>query len=157
QEKESLKKILTHLQVQNAKFKIQKPILLKIAPDLTWPQIDDVIDLATEINLDGLVATNTTINREELTTDHSVLTGIGAGGLSGKPLQQTSTNIVQYIHQKTKGAIPVIGSGGIFTAADAQNKFSAGASLIEVWTGFVYEGPFIVRNICNQLAQTTNK
>ncbi len=157
QEKESLKKILTHLQIQNSKFKIQKPILLKIAPDLTWPQVDDVIDLAIEINLDGLVATNTTLNRDELATHQSLLTAIGAGGLSGKPLQQASTEIVKYIHQKTKGAIPVIGSGGIFTAADALDKFSAGASLIEVWTGFIYEGPFIVRNICNQLKQTINK
>ena len=151
QEKESLKKILEHLQIQNSKFKIQKPILLKIAPDLSWPQIDDVIDLAKEIRLDGLVATNTTISREELTTHHSLLTAIGTGGLSGKPLQQQSTEIVQYIHQKTNGAIPVIGSGGIFTASDAQKKIAAGASLIEVWTGFIYEGPFIVKKICGQL------
>ena len=151
QEKDALKKILTHLQDLNKTFSVQRPILLKIAPDLTEAQIDDVIDLAKEINLDGLVATNTTISREGLTTDHSQLTTIGAGGLSGKPLTQRSTEVLQYIHQKTGGAIPVIGSGGIFTATDAAHKIAAGASLIEVWTGFIYEGPTIVKNISKGL------
>lgn len=150
QEKESLKKILTHLQSMNHSFEIQKPILLKIAPDLTWEQIDDVIDLANEINLDGLVATNTTISRDQLKTPNSKLETIGAGGLSGKPLQDRSTEIVKYIRQKT--AIPVIASGGIFTGNDAKEKLQAGASLVEVWTGFIYEGPFIVKRICKELA-----
>lgn len=151
QEKEALKKILTHLQGLNKNFTTQKPILLKIAPDLTLPQIDDVIDLAKEIHLDGLVATNTTISREGLLTPSSQLTAIGAGGLSGKPLLNHSTEIIQYIHQKTAGTIPIIGSGGIFTGSDAKQKLAAGASLIEVWTGFIYEGPFIVKNICQKL------
>jgi len=150
QEKESLKKILTHLQSLNRSFEIQKPILLKIAPDLTWEQIGDVIDLANEINLDGLVATNTTISRDQLQTPNSKLQTIGAGGLSGKPLQKSSTEIVNYIHQKTN--IPVVASGGIFTGTDAKEKLKAGASLVEVWTGFIYEGPFIVKRICSQLA-----
>jgi dihydroorotate dehydrogenase len=152
QEKEALKKILTHLQAMNKIFAQQRPILLKIAPDLTWEQIDDVIDLAKEIKLDGLVATNTTISREGLTTDPSQLTSIGAGGLSGKPLKERSTEIIRYIHQKTGGQIPIIGSGGIFTADDAAEKLAAGASLIEVWTGFIYEGPTIVRKLLKSMS-----
>jgi dihydroorotate dehydrogenase len=151
QEKDSLRKILTHLQQLNKNFEDQKPILLKIAPDLSPEQIDDVIDLAKEINLDGLVATNTTINREGLKTSTAEVDTIGAGGLSGKPLTQRSTDVVKYIHEKTAGNIPIIGSGGIFTRDDAKKKFDAGASLIEVWTGFIYEGPHIVRNICRHL------
>ncbi|RYZ29128.1 MAG: quinone-dependent dihydroorotate dehydrogenase [Chitinophagaceae bacterium] len=157
QEKESLRKILTHLQKLNKTFSIQRPILLKIAPDLTNEQIDDVIDLAKEINLDGLVATNTTISREGLATDHSQLANIGAGGLSGKPVEERSTSVVSYIHQKTNGAIPVIGSGGISTAEDAKKKMDAGATLVEVWTGFIYEGPFIVRNICESFSSFYNQ
>jgi dihydroorotate dehydrogenase len=151
QEKDALKKILTHLQALNANKAKQKPILLKIAPDLTITQIDDVIELAIEIKLDGLVATNTTISREQLQTPDSELQAIGAGGLSGKPLQKKSTEIVDYIHQQTKGTIPIIGSGGIFTDNDASEKLNTGASLIEVWTGFIYEGPFIVKNILKSL------
>ncbi|MER3469851.1 MAG: dihydroorotate dehydrogenase (quinone) [Chitinophagaceae bacterium] len=152
QEKEALKKILTHLQLLNKNFEKQRPILLKIAPDLTFEQIDDVIALATEINLAGLVATNTTIARDKLITEQSQLTSIGAGGLSGKPLQQKATEIIHYIHQKTGATIPIIGSGGIFDAADAEEKMKAGASLVEVWTGFIYEGPSIVKKICNNIA-----
>ncbi|HEU4634233.1 MAG TPA: quinone-dependent dihydroorotate dehydrogenase [Flavisolibacter sp.] len=151
QEKDSLSRILTHLQQLNQGFTEQKPILLKIAPDLTLSQTDDVIELAQKINLDGLVATNTTISREELKTPDAELQTVGAGGLSGRPLQKHSTKIVQYIHQKTNGSIPVIGSGGIFTGEDARQKFSAGAVLVEVWTGFIYEGPFIVKRICKAL------
>jgi dihydroorotate dehydrogenase len=152
QEKDSLKKILSNLQTQNAKTKKPKPILLKIAPDLSWQQIDDVIALALEIKLDGLVATNTTISREELRTNYSKLTTIGNGGLSGLPLQKHSTEIAQYIYQKTNGQIPIIASGGIFTSTDAQEKINAGASLVQVWTGFIYEGPAIVKNICKDLS-----
>lgn len=150
QEKESLKKIMTHLQSMNHSFEIQKPILLKIAPDLSSDQIDDVIGLAKEIDLDGLVAANTTIGRNQLQTPDVTQQTIGAGGLSGKPLQRLSTDMVKYIHQKTD--IPVIASGGIFTGNDAKEKLDAGASLVEVWTGFIYEGPFIVKRICKELA-----
>jgi dihydroorotate dehydrogenase len=148
QEKDALHKILSNLQVQNLKFKTQKPILLKIAPDLSFEQIDDVIDLALEIKLDGLVATNTTISREQLKTGKTSLDNIGAGGLSGLPLKKRSTEIVSYIQQRTKGQLPVIASGGIFTGTDAKEKLEAGASLVQVWTGFIYEGPGIVKNIC---------
>jgi dihydroorotate dehydrogenase len=149
QEKDALHKILTNLQSQKLKVKSQKPILLKIAPDLTNEQLDDVINLALEIKLDGLVASNTNINR--LLTHDSQLTTIGAGGVSGLPVKARSTEIVKYIHQKTNGQIPVIASGGIFTGADAKEKIEAGASLVQVWTGFIYEGPGIVKQICKSL------
>ncbi len=152
QEKESLKKILTNLQSQKSKAESQKPILLKIAPDLTNEQIDNVIALALEIKLDGLVVSNTTVNRENLQTANRKLQTIGNGGLSGLPLKQRSTELVKYIHQQTNGQIPIIASGGIFTGDDAKQKIDAGASLVQVWTGFIYEGPRIVKRICKHLA-----
>lgn len=165
QEKEALRKILTNLQIQNAILMNlpgrpagPKPILLKIAPDLNNEQLDDIIDLAIEIKLDGLVASNTTIGREQLTTSNARLSRIGAGGLSGLPLKERSTEIVKHIHQKTclalrqaNSKIPIIASGGIFTGADAKEKIDAGASLVQVWTGFIYEGPGIVKQICKSL------
>ncbi len=152
QEKEPLKKILTHLQMLNKNFAEQKPILLKIAPDLTQTQIDDVIHLAQEIHLDGLVAANTTIDRGNLIISNAELETIGAGGLSGLPLKRRATEMVSYISQKTNGSMPIIASGGIFTGADAKEKLDAGASLVQVWTGFVYEGPAIVKKITSYLA-----
>jgi dihydroorotate dehydrogenase len=152
QEKESLRKILTHLQLLRSQKTFQKPILLKIAPDLTQAEIDDVIDLAQEIKLDGLVAANTTISRDALSENSKVISEkIGAGGLSGRPLKERSTEIVKYIFQKTNGQIPIIASGGIFTGADAKEQLEAGASLVQVWTGFIYEGPSIVKKIYKEL------
>ncbi len=151
QEKDALHKILTNLQSQNSKLKNQKPILLKIAPDLMQEQIDDVIELALEIKLDGLVASNTTISRDQLQTTNHKLQTIGAGGLSGLPVKKISTEIVSYISGKTKGQLPIIASGGIFTGNDAKEKIDAGASLVQVWTGFIYEGPGIVKQICKSL------
>ena len=151
QEKESLRKILTHLQMLRLQKLKHKPILLKIAPDLTHEQLDDVIDLATEIKLEGLVTTNTTISRDNLLTNEAQVNAIGAGGLSGLPLKQKSLAIVQYVHKKTNGQIPIIASGGIFTGADATEKLNAGATLVQVWTGFIYEGPAIVKKICNSI------
>lgn len=151
QEKESLRKILMHLQMINNGKARSKPILLKISPDITREQLDDVIDLALEIKLDGLVATNTTTSREWLRTTDSRLTEIGSGGLSGQPLKERSNPIIRYIHSKTRGSIPIMASGGIFTGDDALEKFTAGASLIQVWTGFIYEGPGIVKKIAKAL------
>jgi len=155
QEKESLRKILRHLQMINNGKAVAKPILLKIAPDLTQEQLDDVTDLALEIKLDGLVATNTTIDREGLEHDLRIGT-LESGGLSGKPLQKRSTDVVKYIYNKTKGEIPIIASGGIFTGPDAREKFDAGALLVQVWTGFIYEGPGIVKHICKHLTKINN-
>jgi dihydroorotate dehydrogenase len=151
QEKDALKKILGNLQTINHQQKFPKPLLLKIAPDLNWQQIDDVISLASEIQLSGLVVSNTTISRENLQTSDKELQKIGAGGLSGAPLKKRSTEIVRYISQKTNNTIPVIASGGIFNSADAKEKINAGASLVQVWTGFIYEGPAIVKKILSGL------
>ncbi|MBP6023677.1 quinone-dependent dihydroorotate dehydrogenase [Ferruginibacter sp.] len=156
QEKDALRKILENLQMLNAEKDKPKPILLKIAPDLSKAEIDDVIDLALEIKLDGLVATNTTIYRKLPNTSPKVLEQLGPGGLSGLPLKNKSTEIIKYIAQKTNGQIPIIASGGIFTGADAKEKLNAGASLVQVWTGFIYEGPAIVKRICNELKTTGN-
>ncbi len=150
QDKDALRKILLHLLMINNGKAQAKPVFLKIAPDLSKEQIDDVIDLAMEIKLDGLVATNTTISREGL-SEKSIELAKEAGGLSGLPLQQRTTEIVSYIHQKTQGQLPIIASGGIFTGTQAQEKLKAGGSLIQVWTGFVYEGPGIVKKICKVL------
>jgi dihydroorotate dehydrogenase len=149
QEKESLREIFEVLLARNKKFARPKPILLKIAPDLTMEQVDDVIELAKEIKLDGLVVSNTTVSRDSLSEKSKRKSASKeVGGLSGLPVRKRSTELVKYIHQKTNGTVPIIASGGIFTPADAQEKLDAGASLVQVWTGFVYEGPGIVKNIC---------
>ncbi len=152
QEKSSLLKILSNLQNINQGRINTKPLLLKIAPDLTVGQLDDILELCSEVKLSGLVATNTTISRANLVTNKNTVDEIGAGGLSGAPLKSTSTQMVQYINRHTSGKLPVIASGGIFTGSDAKEKFDAGASLVQVWTGFVYQGPAIVKNICDYLA-----
>lgn len=150
QEKESLRKIFSELQNLN---KNNKPILLKMAPDLELHDLDDIIELTAEIKIDGLVATNTTIDRSLLNgLNFERAKKIGAGGLSGKPLFEKSTQILQYLHKGIAGRIPIIASGGIFTGTDAQIKMEAGASLVQVWTGFIYEGPSIVKNICKSLS-----
>jgi dihydroorotate dehydrogenase len=152
QEKDSLKKILSQLQEQNQGKAKPKPLLLKIAPDLTKEQLDDIVALSFETGLSGLVATNTTIGRANLHTSPQKIETIGAGGLSGKPVRERATEVVTYLAQQTAGKVPIIASGGIFTGADAKEKLDAGASLVQVWTGFVYEGPAIVKNICRYLA-----
>ncbi len=156
QEKDALRLILVNLQSVNTELAAKlntrsKPLLLKIAPDLNGQQLDELIALSLEIGLDGLVAANTTISREKLLTPAAELEAIGAGGLSGAPLKERSTSIVKYIQGKTGGSIPLIASGGIFTGEDAKEKFQTGASLVQVWTGFIYEGPFIVSRICRKL------
>lgn len=148
QDKEPLKKLLTRLQDINHELGKPKPILLKIAPDLSLQQLDEIVDLVLEINLDGMIASNTTISRDDLQTNKNTLKAIGEGGLSGFPVQKRSTEIVRHICQRAKGKFPVIASGGIFTAEDAKEKLVAGAALVQVYTGFVYEGPDIVKNIC---------
>ena len=152
QEKESLSKILTHLQEVREGYAVRKPLLLKIAPDLTTGQLDDVIELAMQINLDGLVVANTTLDRTMLSDAGKIISSeAGAGGLSGIPVRQKSTEMIVYIQDKTQGKIPIIGVGGVFKAADAREKMDAGAGLVQVWTGFIYEGPTIAANIVNGL------
>jgi dihydroorotate dehydrogenase len=150
QEKESLRKIFSELQNLN---KNSKPILLKIAPDLETSALDDIIALTNEVNIDGLVATNTTIDRSLLNTlNQEKAKKIGAGGLSGQPLLEKSNEVLKYLHKGISGRIPIIASGGVFTGADAASKINAGASLVQIWTGFIYEGPMIVKNICQHLS-----
>ncbi len=152
QEKDSLRKILSHLIAINKTHSSPKPLLLKIAPDLTDTQLDDVIDLSLELQLHGLVVANTTISREGLSLKgEKAAENIGAGGLSGLPLRNKATAVLKYIIEKTGDRIPVIASGGIFTAQDANDKLKTGADLIQVWTGFIYEGPLIVKKICKGL------
>ncbi|TAG31535.1 MAG: quinone-dependent dihydroorotate dehydrogenase [Sphingobacteriia bacterium] len=153
QEKDALRKIFAELQNDNQGYAKPKPLLLKIAPDLNQSQLDDIVSLSLEMQLSGLVATNTTIDRSNLTAASEQLSeAIGMGGLSGKPVQARSTEVVAYLAEQTGYTIPIIASGGIFTGADAKEKINAGAALVQVWTGFVYEGPSIVKNICTYLA-----
>ncbi len=147
QDKEPLTKLLKSLKLLNAKKKSPKPILLKIAPDLSNEQLDDIVAIVNETEIDGLIATNTTINRNNLKTDSSTLTNIGLGGLSGKPLHKRSLEVVSYLSKKSNKSFPIIGVGGIHTPEDAIAMLNAGASLVQVYTGFVYEGPGIVKRI----------
>jgi dihydroorotate dehydrogenase len=152
QEKDALQEILLQVQTVNKELNPKpKPVLLKIAPDLSENQIDDCLDLARQINLDGIVATNTTIERIKLKTSNHALEKIGAGGLSGSPLREKSTEIVRHIKSRCGEAFGIVGSGGIFTAEEAAEKLKAGAVLVQVWTGFIYEGPAITRRILQYL------
>lgn len=146
QDKGPLTAILDELQTRNQKKANPKPILLKIAPDLTDSQLDDIVDIIKDTKTDGVIATNTTISREGLKTDKSITDEMG--GLSGKPVKQRSTEVIKYLHTKSNGSFPIIGVGGIQTAQDAIEKLEAGASLVQVYTGFIYEGPSMVKNIC---------
>ncbi len=147
QEKEPLTQLLNGLQALNAKKGSPKPILLKIAPDLTKEQLDDIVDITRDTKIAGLIATNTTVSRNGLRTNWKKVNAIGAGGLSGKPVAQKSTEVIRYLSSKLNGEVPIIGVGGILTAQDAIEKMEAGASLVQVYTGFVYEGPALVKQI----------
>lgn len=151
QEKEPLLQLLNTLQQANNSKSKRKPILLKIAPDLTDEQLNDIIDIVRESKIDGVIATNTTIAREPLQTSKQEVESIGAGGLSGKPLTHRSTEVIRYLKQHSNNTFPIIGVGGIHTAQDAIDKLNAGADLVQVYTGFIYEGPGIARAICTGL------
>lgn len=152
QDKEPLTNLLNTLQEMNHK-KRPKPLLLKIAPDLTQEQIDDIISIVQTTNIDGLIVSNTTIDRKGLKTNAKEVEDIGAGGLSGKPLRDKSTQMIQYIHDKSGGKIKMIGVGGIHSGKSAVEKLKAGASLVQIYTGFVYEGPSLVKNINRAIKQ----
>ncbi len=154
QEKDPLKKILnalTHLRHQlvhePGHVRGKKPVLLKIAPDLSETQLDDIIEIVKETGIDGIVATNTTIGRENLQTSDRKIKKIGAGGLSGKVLDKRSTEVIRYIQTRSEGTIPVIGVGGIHDVTSASDKLKAGASLLQLYTGFIYGGPTLVKKI----------
>ncbi|PSR53341.1 dihydroorotate dehydrogenase (quinone) [Adhaeribacter arboris] len=147
QDKEPLQHLLSELQNRNQSKPQAKPLLLKIAPDLNQNQLDDIIQIAITTQLSGLIATNTTISRNNLLTSQAEVSAMGAGGLSGKPLTQRSTEIIRYLRQHLPQNIRLIGVGGIMTASDALEKLDAGADLIQLYTGFIYEGPGLVRQI----------
>jgi dihydroorotate dehydrogenase len=147
QEKGPLTELLLRLKKLNATKSNPRPILLKIAPDLTDGQLDDIIDIVKSTKIDGVVATNTTISREDLRTPDSELKTIGAGGLSGKPLTKRATEVIRYLSEKSGKSFPIMGVGGIHSAEDAIEKLEAGACLVQLYTGFIYEGPAIAKRI----------
>ncbi|NET49649.1 MAG: quinone-dependent dihydroorotate dehydrogenase, partial [Merismopedia sp. SIO2A8] len=154
QASEQLAPILSALQSANDDH---KPILLKIAPDLEWDAIASILDVIQQYQLAGIIATNTTIGRDGLTTSKIRRTGRSpqeeAGGLSGRPVRQRSTEVIRFIYQETQGQLPIIGVGGIFTPDDAWEKITAGASIVQVYTGWIYEGPWMVRRMLMGLLQ----
>ncbi|GAA4365168.1 quinone-dependent dihydroorotate dehydrogenase [Hymenobacter saemangeumensis] len=153
QEKKPLIELLQQVQARNLARATPRPLLLKIAPDLTDSQLDDILEIARETKLSGLVATNTTIARSGLRTDAGQVSSLGAGGLSGRPLRARATEVVRYLHRHSDGSLPIVGAGGIHSAADALEKLAAGASLVQLYTGFVYEGPGLIRQINQALVK----
>jgi dihydroorotate dehydrogenase len=147
QEKGPLTHILQTLQERNREKRSPKPILLKIAPDLTDSQLDDIIDIVQATGISGVIAANTTISRSNLLTPEPLIQSIGQGGLSGQPLKKRSTEVIRYLHQKSGGSFPIIGVGGIGSAEDALQKIEAGAALVQLYTGFIYEGPALIKEI----------
>jgi dihydroorotate dehydrogenase len=147
QDQDSLSAILQAIVDHRSKQSIYKPVFLKISPDLNDHQVDETIDIVQKLGIDGFVVANTTITRYHLRTSEECVKSIGKGGLSGLPVQQRSTELIRYISLKTDRKLPIIGVGGIFTAEDAIEKLNAGASLVQVYTGFIYEGPMIVKRI----------
>ncbi len=153
QDKKPLHDLLQGLMNDNKRREKQKPILLKIAPDLSTEQLDDIVDITKTVQLDGLIVNNTTISRDNLTTNPDKIATIGAGGLSGKALTAKSTGVIKYLRGKLGEKVPIIGVGGIFSPKDALEKIDAGATLVQVYTGLIYEGPGMVKKINQALAQ----
>ncbi|MEJ0056253.1 MAG: quinone-dependent dihydroorotate dehydrogenase [Bacteroidota bacterium] len=153
QEKGPLKKILTEVKTLNVATGKPKPIFLKIAPDLTTGQMDDVIEILKETGTRGVIATNTTISREGLSTEDDRVKEIGPGGLSGKPLKERSTEVIRYLRDKLGPDYAIMGVGGIMSAMDAVEKIKAGADLVQIYTGFVYEGPALVKSINQEIVR----
>ncbi|MFK7808823.1 MAG: quinone-dependent dihydroorotate dehydrogenase [Saprospiraceae bacterium] len=153
QDKEPLTKLLSLLMVENKKKAAPKPILLKIAPDLTDGQLDDILQIVTDTGIDGIIATNTTISREGLNESKDRITNIGNGGLSGKPVRERATEVIKYLYEKSGKQLFIIGVGGIVKPEDAVEKLEAGAALVQVYSGLVYEGPMMIRNINKRLLE----
>ena len=148
QNKDSLSLILKSLKDENSKKTKPKPILLKISPDLSYQNLSEVVDLVLSLKIDGIIATNTTIDRDNLISEHKN----ESGGLSGVPVAKKSNEVIKYISEKSNGLIPIIGVGGIHSAQDAIDKIKAGADLVQIYTGFIYEGPSLIKSINKALA-----
>lgn len=146
-----LKELITEVQKINNTKEKQRPILLKIAPDLNHTQLDEIIELIAETKIDGVIVSNTSINRDGLKTSNEILEKIGNGGLSGKPIRERSTTMIKYLSEKSGKAFPIIGVGGIHSAEDALEKLNAGACLVQIYTGFIYEGPGLINDINKKL------
>ena len=146
-DKDYLEELIGAVQKANNNFETQKPILLKIAPDLNNDQLDEIVELILATKLDGVIASNTSTSRENLKTSTERLTEIGNGGVSGKPVTEKSTRVIKYLADKSNRAFPIIGVGGIHTAEDALAKIDAGATLVQIYTGFVYSGPKLIKDI----------
>ena len=142
-----LRELISEVQKINISKENPKPILLKIAPDLNHHQLDEIVDLVAETKIDGLIVSNTSVNRSGLKTSEQRLKEIGNGGLSGKPIREISTKMIKYLSDKSNKSFPIIGVGGIHSASDALEKLDAGASLVQIYTGFVYEGPQLINDI----------
>ena len=155
-DKDYLTELITEIKHLNSEFDIQKPILLKIAPDLNQLQLDEIITLVSETKIAGVIACNTSISRVGLKTSKTVLETIGLGGLSGQPIKSKSTEVIRYLSQKSQKAFSIIGVGGIHSAQDALEKIEAGADLVQIYTGFVYEGPALIKRINKALINKTN-
>jgi dihydroorotate dehydrogenase len=158
QEKEPLLQLLNHLQeinseltAKNAISKAYKPILLKISPDLNNQQLDEIIEVVISTRIDGIIATNTTLSRENLQSGKTIIENAGAGGLSGRPVNKRSTEIIRYLKKNSSGRFKIIGAGGIHSPEDAREKLNAGADLIQIYTGFIYEGPALVKKILKRI------
>ena len=147
QDQDSLEQILGRIMELREKRELKKPVLLKISPDLNEQQLDETLEIVERLKLDGIVATNTTVSREGLLTPDEEISAIGNGGMSGSPITARSLEVVRYVHQKSEGKLPIIAVGGIMTVEDALNMLDAGATLIQIYTGFIYEGPGLARRI----------
>ena len=156
-DKDYLEELIKAVQALNATFEVSKPILLKIAPDLNTTQLDEIIDLVEETKIEGVIASNTSISRANLKTDHTTLVAIGNGGVSGLPIKDKSTQVIKYLSEKSQNAFPIIGVGGIHSAQDAIEQIKAGADLVQIYTGFIYEGPNLVKRINKALLKSTLK
>ena len=157
QNTEFLVKLFEELHNINASKLKPKPILLKISPDLNKSELDEVVDLAIKTKIDGIIATNTTTARNDLKTSAEKINGIGLGGLSGKPVQKRSTEVIKYLKEKSNNAFPVIGVGGIHSPEDAIEKLNAGADLIQIYTGFIYEGPGLIKKINKKILSAIDR
>jgi dihydroorotate dehydrogenase len=147
QQSQQLTSLLSALQQRNRELQQPLPLLVKLSPDLERSELETIVDVVQRLGIDGIIATNTTISREDLRTDAQRVAACGEGGLSGKPIKTRSTKMIADLYELTRGRIPLIGVGGIFTAEDAWEKITAGASLVQLYTGFIYQGPSIAREI----------